>query len=566
MPPTQQDSVMASKAKTKRQKPKVCLMLSNEFVQKTPMKKAKSKSKSKPKHQSPSHLRKKREGQRQSKTTIQTKLEYKHPNTPLGFKRSDSRSKATFEGIENHVLNAGASPKSLEKFLEICSNSSAISVTAVFSDCHFSTSFVPCTSKFCTPKGDPCTRWWCTCAKQSRSKLARIQAAAFLFCCQQDKERLTFMIPVDPKLPFDCESTLEERWDAIGRVVMHSSSNPREPKVVMFEAIRTVLPLHRRFVGLDQTRLVCTSIFDVQLASFQLNPTTVDEGKCEFEEICDMFLGDRHGHKKDRTTTTAATTTTTMTTNIPLDASDEMRSLIDAKDKLSLCLDLKEAIRFRLKAHNLEDSFYQIESPVAFLLASMECRGIGFLPTRLSGMEERLEGRMKAIADEVKSYSPDSDNFNVRSSQQIANLLFKHLRIRKPATKKGKTDQISTGAEVLESIRDTHPVVPLLLEFRKLSKLQSVYVASLPSFAFEDESGGLRISPMWHQQNTRTGRLSCSKPNMQNIPNRPVFDGVHPRDAFVAGRTDHTLFSVDYSQIEIRILAHFTQVIGGGAV
>ena len=518
-------------------------------------------AKSKPmiKHLSPSHLRKKKI---EKSKTIQSKLlfESKHPNTPLGFKRSESRSKATFEGIEDHILNAGASPRSLEKFIEICSDSSAIAVTAVFSDSHFSTSFVPCTSKFCTPKGEPCTRWWCTCAKQSRSKLARMQTAAFLFCCQQEDkggaagtERLTLMIPVDPKLPFECESSLEERWGAIEQVIMRSSSNPREPKVVMFEAIRTVLPLHNRFVALDKTCLICPSIFDVQLASFQLNPTTVvEEGKCEFDEICEMFLGGRDRHKKGYTTKTP----------IPLDSSDEMRSLIEAMDNLSLCLDLSKVIRSRLKAHTLEDSFYQIESPVAFLLASMECRGIGFLPTRLSGMEEKLEKRMTIIADEVKGYAPDCDNFNVRSSQQIATLLFKHLGIRKPASKKGKTDHISTGAEVLESIRDAHPVVPLLLEFRKLSKLQSVYVSSLPSFAIYDSSGNARIAPMWHQQNTRTGRLSCSKPNMQQLPNRPIFDGVHPRDAFVAGKVGQALFSVDYSQIEIRILAHYTKVGG----
>ena len=114
--------------------------------------------------------------------------------------------------------------------------------------------------------------------------------------------------------------------------------------------------------------------------------------------------------------------------------------------------------------------------------------------------------------------------------------------------------------DVLKEIADCHPVVPVLLKHRKISKLKSTYISPLVAFAVpvEGEESLKRIHPMWQQQRTRTGRLSCIKPNLQNVPNEAIFSYLHPRDAFVSGR-ESTLFSCDYSQIEIRLLAHFTK-------
>jgi len=361
------------------------------------------------------------------------------------------------------------------------------------------------------------------------------------------------MVPIDPDLPFECSATLEDRWDAIRKVILSSDVpdlDPRKPKAVTFSTIRSILPLHSYFSGGAgrQRQLISQSIFDIQLASFLVVPNTaVDEGTYEFDEIWEHFGGVDERKEK---------------TGLPLDASDEMRSLDEAIDNLRLCLALRSTLSLKLKEQNLEDSFYQLESPIAFLLASIECSGIGFLPTRLTNMETRLDEKIGSIAAIVQGFSSDPD-FNIRSPRQIAKLLFTDLNIPKPASnpytsQKKKTDQISTGVEVLLSVKGAHEVVPLLLEYRKLNKVKTTYISSLTSFCVGGAGDMTKIYPVWHTLRTRTGRLSCSKPNMQNIPNKAIFEGVHPRDAFVAGKSE-TLFSVDYRQIEIRILAHFTQ-------
>jgi DNA polymerase-1 len=190
----------------------------------------------------------------------------------------------------------------------------------------------------------------------------------------------------------------------------------------------------------------------------------------------------------------------------------------------------------------------QVELPLEPLLAQMEATGIridtaylGELSTELKAALERLEGEAKAAA---------GCDFNLASPKQLGELLFDTLGLDRKKSRKTKTGW-STDAVVLEKLEDAHPVVALVLEHRTLSKLKSTYVDALPAL-MEPETG--RVHTDFNQAVTATGRLSSSNPNLQNIPIRTEFSR-RIRKAFLP-QEGWSLISADYSQIELRILAH----------
>jgi DNA polymerase-1 len=192
----------------------------------------------------------------------------------------------------------------------------------------------------------------------------------------------------------------------------------------------------------------------------------------------------------------------------------------------------------------------QVELPLEPVLAQMEATGIRIdtaylaeLSTELAATLERLEGEAKAAAGTA---------FNLASPKQLGELLFDTLGLDRKKSRKTKTGW-STDAAVLEKLEDAHPVVPLVLEHRTLSKLKSTYVDALPAL-MEPETG--RVHTDFNQAVTATGRLSSSNPNLQNIPVRTEFSR-RIRKAFLP-EAGWQLLSADYSQIELRILAHLS--------
>ena len=192
----------------------------------------------------------------------------------------------------------------------------------------------------------------------------------------------------------------------------------------------------------------------------------------------------------------------------------------------------------------------QVELPLEPVLAQMEATGIRIdtaylaeLSTELAATLERLEGEAKAAA---------GTDFNLASPKQLGELLFDTLGLDRKKSRKTKTGW-STDAAVLEKLEDAHPVVPLVLEHRTLSKLKSTYVDALPAL-MEPETG--RVHTDFNQAVTATGRLSSSNPNLQNIPVRTEFSR-RIRKAFLP-EAGWQLISADYSQIELRILAHLS--------
>ena len=197
----------------------------------------------------------------------------------------------------------------------------------------------------------------------------------------------------------------------------------------------------------------------------------------------------------------------------------------------------------------LASLLYDMELPLSTILADMEFNGIKVEKKVLGQISENLSQRLDT--DEDKIYKLAGVKFNINSPKQLAQVLFEDLGL--PGGKKTKTGY-STGQEVLEGLIDEHEIIPYIMDYRQLSKLKSTYTDALQEL-IHPETG--RIHTIFKQAITATGRLSSVEPNLQNIPIK-MEEGRRIRKAFVAGSKDWLLFSADYSQIDLRSLAHIS--------
>lgn len=201
------------------------------------------------------------------------------------------------------------------------------------------------------------------------------------------------------------------------------------------------------------------------------------------------------------------------------------------------------------KEMGMEDLFYRIEMPLVETLAWMETNGIKTDKGILEQFEVQLIKELSGLEDKI--YQTAGEVFNINSSQQLAAIFFQKFKL--PVRKKGKTGP-STDTTVLKELSSLHPLPELILEYRELYKLKSTYIKGL--IAFIDEATG-RIYPNFSQVSTSTGRLSCNNPNLQNLPIRTE-KGSNIRKAFCC-ENGNILYSFDYNQVELRVLAHFTE-------
>ncbi len=204
-----------------------------------------------------------------------------------------------------------------------------------------------------------------------------------------------------------------------------------------------------------------------------------------------------------------------------------------------------------LKDKQLWSLFTEVEMPLVPVLIDMECTGVALDVGFLQQMSRELHLRLAELVQQV--YQRVGYPFNLNSSQQLSQALFTKLALPTAGVPRGKSGRYSTAAGVLEKLQGAHPVVDLILEHRQLSKIKSTYVDALPLMV-NSRTGRLHTS--WNQTGTVTGRISSSEPNLQNIPIRTDI-GRRVRQAFVA-RPGCMLLGADYSQVELRILAHLS--------
>ena len=234
-----------------------------------------------------------------------------------------------------------------------------------------------------------------------------------------------------------------------------------------------------------------------------------------------------------------------------------MRSLLPsqvyeyAAEDADITLRLKNKLEPELKKSECEDLFYNIEMPLMPVLAEMEMNGVCLDTESLTETSKQFTTRMNEI--EARIYELAGERFNIASPKQVGEILFDKLKVVEKA-KKTKTGQYVTSEEVLQQLRNKHEIVADILEHRGLKKLIGTYIDALPKL-INPKTGHIHTS--FNQTITATGRLSSSDPNLQNIPIRGE-DGKEIRKAFIP-EPGCLFFSADYSQIELRVMAHLSQ-------
>jgi len=221
------------------------------------------------------------------------------------------------------------------------------------------------------------------------------------------------------------------------------------------------------------------------------------------------------------------------------------------EDHLSKFLNLAETIKVKASSLGLDNIWETIEKPLILILAQMETNGI-FVDKRILGcLQETIEKETRILEDKI--YQLAQKTFNINSYQQLAEVLFRDLQLDASNLKKTSSGKPSTDIFELSKIKDSHPIIPLIIDYRQLEKLKTTFLEPLPQFINEKTQ---RVHTIWKQTGTATGRLSSEKPNLQNIPSKGEW-GERIRKAFEAA-PGFSFLSLDYSQIELRLAAHLS--------
>ena len=335
-----------------------------------------------------------------------------------------------------------------------------------------------------------------------------------------DDELLGFVVAGDPAtyVPLDVAERLLGVLCEEGGVIVHDA------KPVLRAALESDLPLPA----------VC---FDTMLAAWIVNPA---QRAPSLDDLAYRELGIEVGVVDDEGASTAQGAFSFEQAAIDL-VTPARRALAVGR--------LVDPLDEQLQARGGRELFLTVELPLVPILARMEHTGVGLDTGFLSGVGAELAERIVVLQEEIHRLAGRS--FNVNSTQQLRSVLFDDLGL--PILKKTPKGAPSTDASVLEKLSDQHDIVAKLLLFRELDKLRSTYVEALLKLV--DEDG--RLHGRFNQTGAATGRLSMERPNLQNIPARSD-EGRAVRKAFVAAK-ESTLLVADYSQIELRILAHLSQ-------
>lgn len=228
--------------------------------------------------------------------------------------------------------------------------------------------------------------------------------------------------------------------------------------------------------------------------------------------------------------------------NIDIKDEDELLGVKEVKYLKAIYEDLSA----KIKLLNMEELFYTVEEPLIEVLSAMEGRGFKVDRVKLNELGEQFSEKIQQTRQEI--YSISGEEFNISSPKQLGKILFEKLDL--PVIKKTKTGY-STNAEVLEKLRDKHPIIDKITYYRQLTKLYSTYVEGLKNVIDVDD----KIHSSFNQTVTTTGRLSSTEPNLQNIPIKHEM-GREIRKVFIPDSSECVILSGDYSQIELRVLAH----------
>ena len=281
---------------------------------------------------------------------------------------------------------------------------------------------------------------------------------------------------------------------------------------------------------------ILNKIFDVKIAHYVLQP----DSSHELERVALEMLNYRL-IKGDNTENP----------QLSLFPDEGAKKDKDFAERTDILFRLKEKLEEALQEVGLYKLYEEIEMPLVSVLADMEYEGVSIDKVALDELSEDLKIR---IAETEKIiYEMAGKEFNISSPKQLGEILFDQMNID-PGNKKTKTGQYSTSEQVLSKLEDAHPIVGHILNYRGLKKLLTTYAEALPTYI--DPATG-KIHTHFNQAEAATGRLSSLNPNLQNIPIRTA-EGRNIRKAFITGDPDYGFFSADYSQVELRLMAHLS--------
>ncbi|MGD6899176.1 DNA polymerase I [Bacillus infantis] len=298
-------------------------------------------------------------------------------------------------------------------------------------------------------------------------------------------------------------------------------------KKIVYDAKRTEVSLRHHGIHLKGVE------FDLLIASYIINPS---------ESIEDFAsVAKRHGYNGVQTDD--AVYGKGAKRKIP--AQEELAGHLARK---AAALEaLRDKLEDELKENRQYELFYDLEMPLSLILADMESQGVKVDLERLQAMGEQINQKLGDIEERIHELAGEA--FNINSPKQLGVILFEKLGL--PPVKKTKTGY-STSADVLEKLEEKHEIIREILQYRQLGKLQSTYIEGL--LKVTDKKTG-KVHTRFNQALTQTGRLSSTDPNLQNIPIR-LEEGRKIRQAFVPSEKGWVIFAADYSQIELRVLAH----------
>ena len=288
------------------------------------------------------------------------------------------------------------------------------------------------------------------------------------------------------------------------------------------------------YIAKKNNKEISGDVFDIKIANYLIDVTS----KSEIDKIVFNYLGEIISSNEEIYGKGAKRS---------LPTQEVLNSYI-AKIAASI-LEVKPLMIKRLEEENMLDLYKNIEIKVARVLANMEFEGIHVSKKALDEMSQEFDERIKVLEGSI--YTLAGSEFNIASPKQLGVVLFEDLGL--PVVKKTKTGY-STAVEVLEQLQYKHDIIPLIMEYRTLTKLNSTYAKGL----VKDITREGKIHTRYEQTLTQTGRLSSVNPNLQNIPTR-IEEGKKIRKAFIPASSDRVILSIDYSQIQLRVLAHIAQ-------
>ena len=294
----------------------------------------------------------------------------------------------------------------------------------------------------------------------------------------------------------------------------------------------------------DYDCLVKGNCFDVQLAHYLLD----SEVSHRLDFLSEKYLSYRMADGDSLTKDFAKSLQTSVLKMCKSQFSDYCSEIAD------VLFQLKDILETELKNNDLYSLFADMELPLVDVLFSMEQNGVRIDSAELAEFSKKLGTHKTELENQIYAFA--GEKFNISSPKQLSEILFTRLQIvGDDKKKKTNTKQLSTAEDVLQKLASVHPIVPLILEYRKITKLKSTYVDALPALV-NPKTGRLHTS--YNQAVTATGRLSSNNPNLQNIPIRTDL-GKEIRKCFIPANEDFVLLAADYSQIELRIIASLSE-------